>query len=140
LFNTIQIGTWRNHPDEDEAADFIPAILTLPGSRAELLNTIAVLVAKVAQPFILLVPAACHVSPAAKELLEGLGAKLFALDTILALHPEPPAANSTRLPDLDPDPASLPVLVAKISPEKLFAGIAPLFAAHDFQQPRQACR
>jgi hypothetical protein len=126
LFNTMQIGTWQSPCDEDAASDSIPAILTLPASRAELLNTISGLAAKLGQPFILFAPLSRHLSPAAKELLDSLGAAFFSLDALLKLHPEPPPPNVDPFIDPNYDPHAIPVLIAKIPLENLFADIAPL--------------
>src|SRR5260370_30707087 len=72
LYNTLQLGAW--------SVDALPVILTLSSSRPEFLNAIAVLVARLGQPFILLGPTKRHLSLAAKELLAKSGAAFFALE------------------------------------------------------------
>src|SRR6266702_4709644 len=66
LYNTVQLGAW--------SADAVPVILTLASSRPEFLNTIAVLIARLGQPFILFAPTNRHLGPGAKELLANTGA------------------------------------------------------------------
>jgi hypothetical protein len=86
LFNTFQIGSW--------SADAIPVVLTLSASRPEFLNTLAVLIARFGQPFILLGPTNRHLDQTGKELLASTGAAFFALQDNLALPPSCSALDS----------------------------------------------
>jgi hypothetical protein len=99
LFNTLQIGSW--------STDALPVILTLSSSSPEFLNTIAGLIARLAQPFILLTPTDLHLGLAAHKLLANTGAGCFTLQDHLRLDQSGG-------------------LVSAISPEKLFSQIAPL--------------
>ncbi len=103
LYNTLQLGAW--------SADAVPVILTLASSRPEFLNTIAVLVARLGQPFIVFAPTNRHLGLAAKELLANTGAAFFALEDHLLLQ----SSSSTELE-----------LTCTVPPEKLFAQVAPL--------------
>lgn len=64
-------------------------ILTLAASRPEFLNTIAVLVARLGQPFILLSPTNRHLGPGAKELLASTGEAFFALEENVVVRSMP---------------------------------------------------
>jgi len=99
LYNTLQIGAW--------SADAVPVILTLASNRPEFLNTVAVLVARLGQPFILLAPTNRHLRLAAQEILANYGAAFFPLEQHLCL-------TETH------------GLICRIPPAKLFAEVAPL--------------
>jgi hypothetical protein len=80
LYNTLQIGSWHapRTPTDDGG---LPAVLTLATNSVEFLNIVAVLVARLARPFILFAPTAKHIGLAAQELLTNLGSAFFPMDS-----------------------------------------------------------
>jgi hypothetical protein len=78
--NTRQIGAWSG------AA--VPALLTIQTNRLQFRSVVTELVARLHQPFILLVPTARHLNAVTQELLANIGAAFFPLETHLRLGRE----------------------------------------------------
>lgn len=123
FFNTLQIGVWPlssiGSANEDGEGGAIPVVLTLASSRSEFVNILAVLVARLGHPFILLAPTARHLGPAAKELLASTGSAFFSLEAVLALSSPSPGGEGRGEGEL--------FLV--IPSSKLFADVAPVMSS-----------
>ena len=77
-YNTFQIGRFET----------LPVLLTVQSSAGEFLHVLTALVAKLNQPFILLSPTAKHHTPAARQLLQSIGAACFPLENHVAFDPK----------------------------------------------------
>ena len=106
LYSTLQIGGW--------SAEGLPVVLSLCSNPAELLNAIAMLMARLGQPFILLTPTGRHLGSAAKELLASAGAACFALEEHVMLRSRGEEAEAE--------------LSCTTDPKKLFGDVAPVRA------------
>lgn len=73
LFHTRQIGSW--------AVGAVPVILTIQHDAGQFHRVVEALVARLRQPFILLAPTAQHLGAAGQELLAGVNAGFFGLDS-----------------------------------------------------------
>ena len=73
LYNTRQIGSW--------SAAAVPAILTIQHDAGQFRQALEGLVARLRQPFILLAPTAQHLGATSQEMLAGVKAGFFGLDS-----------------------------------------------------------
>jgi hypothetical protein len=115
--NTRQIGAW--------SPDAVPVILTLAGNHAELFNIATQLVSRIGKPFILLAPNSKHLSPAAKELLNHIGALFVSLADHVGLGDSRRQAPASQHPVSIGDHVAHGLLT-RTPPAKLFAEVSPL--------------
>lgn len=73
LYNTRQIGSW--------SAAAVPAIMTIQHDAPQFRQVVEALVARLRQPFILFTPTARHLDTGCQELLQGVKAGFFGLDS-----------------------------------------------------------
>src|SRR2546421_7547366 len=75
--NTRQIGSW--------STDAVPVILTIQHERADFRNVVMGVAARLRQKFILLAPTSANLDALSQEILAGIGAGFFALDSHVRL-------------------------------------------------------
>jgi hypothetical protein len=143
LWNTLQIGMRRGAGGEG-----VPVILTLASSRNEMLNVVALMVAKMGKPFVLLAPTKGNFSAAGKEMIEGTGGAFFSLEETVRVEAgdgafnegagagvcRPAPGEGTRptgreIPIRNRDFAALRSrLIARVAPRELFGEVFPQVA------------